>query len=134
MFSHVMVGADDLPRMRAFYDALLTPLGLVGRPNDPGEPPGHWWRRPGAHLPGFGVQQPFDGRPASQGNGCMVAFLAAEPAQVNAAYEAGLRHGGTDEGGPVARPQYGEGYHGAYLRDPEGNKVHVVHRGDREQR
>jgi catechol 2,3-dioxygenase-like lactoylglutathione lyase family enzyme len=60
----------------------------------------------------------------------MVAFLAPDPKAVDAAYQAGLAAGGTDEGGPGPRVRYGRGYYGAYLRDPDGNKVHVVHRGD----
>jgi catechol 2,3-dioxygenase-like lactoylglutathione lyase family enzyme len=60
----------------------------------------------------------------------MVAFLAATPAAVDTAYAAGMTAGGQDDGGPGERPHYGAGYYGAYLRDPDGNKVHVVCRGD----
>lgn len=60
----------------------------------------------------------------------MVAFLALSPEAVNSSYAAGLSTGGADEGAPGPRPHYGFGYYGAYLRDPDGNKVHVVHRGD----
>jgi hypothetical protein len=60
----------------------------------------------------------------------MVAFLASSYVVVNAAYEAGIAGGGTSEGLPGERPNYGKRYYGAYLRDPDGNKVHIVHRGD----
>ncbi|HEX2011244.1 MAG TPA: VOC family protein, partial [Roseateles sp.] len=88
------------------------------------------WIAPGRGLPRFYVYRPFDGRPASAGNGCMTAFAAASPAAVDAAHAAGLAAGGRDEGAPGPRPRYGEGYYGAYLRDPDGNKLHLVHRGD----
>jgi len=60
----------------------------------------------------------------------MVAFMAPSPAAVDAAYAAGLATLGTNEGAPGLRPQYGDGYYGAYLRDPDGNKIHIVYRGD----
>jgi catechol 2,3-dioxygenase-like lactoylglutathione lyase family enzyme len=59
----------------------------------------------------------------------MVAFLAPSPEAVEAAYAEGLRKGGSDEGPPGPRPHYDPDYCGAYLRDPDGNKVHIVHRG-----
>ena len=132
MFSHVMVGARDLARMGAFYDAVLAPLGLARRWEGEGDggPPGIGWAAPGSPLPTFLVQEPFDRRPASAGNGCMTAFLAPSPEAVRAAHAAGLAAGGADEGAPGERPRYARGYYGAYLRDPEGNKLHVVHRGD----
>ncbi|HEV7368602.1 VOC family protein [Arenibaculum sp.] len=131
MFSHVTVGCRDLERAAAFYDAVLSPIGLRRRAVAPdGGPAGAGWVVPGQALPRFYVYLPFDGAPASAGNGAMVAFAAGSPAAVDAAYEAGLAAGGTDEGRPGPRPHYGDGYYGAYLRDPDGNKVHVVHRGD----
>lgn len=81
-------------------------------------------------LPRFYVYRPLDGRAATPGNGAMTAFLASSPATVDLAHAAGLAAGGTDEGAPGERPRYAEGYYGAYLRDPGGNKVHIVHRGD----
>ncbi len=132
MFSHVLVGARDLARMGAFYDAVLAPLGLRRRWEGEGDggPPGIGWAAPGSPLPTFFVQEPFGRRPASAGNGCMTAFLAPSPEAVRAAHAAGLAAGGADEGAPGERPRYARGYYGAYLRDPEGNKLHVVHRGD----
>lgn len=131
MFSHIMLGANDIGRLAAFYDAVLAPIGLVRRAGTGGGPPYACWAHPDERLPHFFIQRPFDRAPASVGNGVMVAFVAPDHAAVRAAHAAGLAAGGTDEGAPGPRPQYGSGYFGAYLRDPEGNKVHVVVRGDR---
>ena len=131
MFSHVTVGCTDLSRAAAFYDALLAPLGLVRRAvASDGGPASACWVSPGQTLPRFYVYIPLDGEPASAGNGSMVAFGAPSADAVHAAHEAALRRGGRDEGAPGPRPRYGQGYYGAYLRDPDGNKIHVVYRGD----
>ncbi|KAG1081198.1 hypothetical protein G6F40_015593 [Rhizopus arrhizus] len=73
---------------------------------------------------------PYAGEPAAVGKGCMVACLAPPQEAVSLAHAGGLAQGGTDEGAPGMRSHYGDGYFGAYLRDPDGNKVHIVHRGD----
>lgn len=131
MFSHVTVGSSDLERAGRFYDAVLLPLGLKRRPVTPdGGPAALCWILPGESLPRFYVYEPFDRQPASAGNGSMVAFLAPSPAAVDIAYAAGLKAGGQDEGAAGPRTHYGEGYYGAYLRDPDGNKVHIAYRGD----
>ena len=131
MFSHVTVGCDDLDAAARFYDAVLLPLGLQRRHVTPdGGPQALCWHFPGQPLPRFYVYRPFDGRSASAGNGAMVAFLTPSPKSVALAYAAGIAAGGTDEGQPGQRPHYGSGYYGAYLRDPAGNKLHLVHRGD----
>lgn len=131
MFSHVTVGCSDLDRASAFYDAILEPIGLARRIVAPdGGPAAACWIIPGQALPRFYVYMPFDGRTASAGNGSMVAFSAPSPAAVDAACRAGLAAGGTNEGEPGPRPHYGVGYYAGYLRDPDGNKIQVVHRGD----
>ncbi len=131
MFSHVTVGSRDLDRAAAFYDAVLAPLGLKRRVVTPdGGPPAVCWAEPSRPLPRFYVYSPFDGGPANPGNGSMVAFVAPTIEAVAEAHAAGLAAEGTDEGAPGPRPRYGDGYYGAYLRDPDGNKVHVVYRGD----
>lgn len=131
MFSHVTVGVSDLPRAARFYDAILEPLGLRQRPVTPdGGPASLCWIMPGEMLPRFYAYSPFNGQAATAGNGSMVAFLAPTKAAVSAAHAAGLASGGADEGAPGPRPRYGAGYFGAYLRDPDGNKVHIVYRGD----
>lgn len=131
MFSHVTVGCNDLTLATRFYDAVLSPIGLKQRPVTPdGGPPSACWIDPQSTLPRFYVYIPFDGLPATIGNGSMVAFLAPSPAAVDAAYAAGMAAGGSSEGEPGPRPHYGDGYYGAYLRDPDGNKIHIVYRGD----
>ena len=131
MFSHVTVGVDDLQAAAAFYDAVLLPLGLRRRPVTPdGGPLSLCWVGPDHALPRFYAYQPFDRRAASAGNGSMVAFLAPSPQAVREAYAAGMAAGGSDEGPPGPRERYGDGYYGAYLRDPDGNKVHLACRGD----
>lgn len=131
MFSHVTVGSNDLERAARFYDAVLAPLGMSQRTVTPdGGPRAFCWVSGRSLLPRFYVYSPFDGQVANAGNGSMVAFLAPSPDSVEAAWTAGLAHGGSDEGAPGERPRYGTGYFGAYLRDPDGNKVHIVYRGD----
>ncbi|KJF74885.1 MULTISPECIES: VOC family protein [Rhizobium/Agrobacterium group] len=131
MFSHVTVGTRDLQRAGHFYDAVLAPLGLKRRAITPdGGPAALCWVATRSPLPRFYVYRPFNGEAATVGNGSMVAFLAPSKEAVNEAHAGGMAHGGTDEGAPGLRPNYGDGYFGAYLRDPDGNKVHIVHRGD----
>jgi catechol 2,3-dioxygenase-like lactoylglutathione lyase family enzyme len=131
MFSHVTVGTRDLARAAAFYDAVLIPLGLCRREVLPdGGPAAACWVQAGAALPRFYAYMPFNRQPASVGNGGMVAFLAPSAAAVDAAFRAGLRAGGADDGAPGERANYGAGYYGAYMRDPDGNKVHLAFRGD----
>jgi catechol 2,3-dioxygenase-like lactoylglutathione lyase family enzyme len=131
MFSHVTVGPNDLQKAAAFYDALLLPIGLVPRLVTPdGGPAAVCWISPNAPLPRFYVYEPFNHDRASVGNGSMVAFLAPSVDAVDQAYKAGIAAGGSCEGEPGQRPNYGDGYYGAYLRDPDGNKIHITHRGD----
>lgn len=131
MFSHITVGVSDLGRAGQFYDAILIPLGLVQRKVTPdGGPASLCWIVPGQALPRFYAYEPFNRLPASAGNGTMIAFLAPSPEAVDAAFAAGIVAGGRDEGSPGPRPHYGDGYYGAYLRDPDGNKIHLACRRD----
>jgi catechol 2,3-dioxygenase-like lactoylglutathione lyase family enzyme len=131
MFSHITVGTRNLSASAAFYDAVLFPLGLRRRVVTPdGGPAAACWVTLGQVLPRFYVYMPFNREPATVGNGSMVAFLASTRSSVDQAYEAGLQSGGFDEGPPGERANYGAGYYGAYLRDPDGNKVHIAFRGD----
>ena len=129
MFSHIQVGARDLPAMIAFYDRVLGELGLSRREDEPddGGPPGAIWYKAGCRWPQFVVQIPFNGLPATWGNGWQVSFAAPSRAAVDAAWHAALDAGAVDEGGPGLRPRYGPDFYGAYCRDPEGNKVCFVH-------
>lgn len=94
MFSHIQIGARDLAAMIAFYDAVLTPLGMVRMTEDDDGPPGAGWHLPGKRWPQFYVQLPFNGLPATSGNGVQVSFAASSQKQVRAAWEAATTLGG----------------------------------------
>lgn len=125
MFSYVSLGTRDLARAMRFYDAVLAPLGHARIEDyDPEDRSAAWGLDdPGPHL---WVTQPFDGQPASVGNGTMVSFLAGSRAAVDAFHAAALAHGGTDEGTPGLRLQYGPHFYAGYVRDPDGNKLNAV--------
>jgi catechol 2,3-dioxygenase-like lactoylglutathione lyase family enzyme len=126
MFSHMTIGTHDLARAEAFYDAVLAPLGI----ERVGSKFANWaaWHRPGEPAK-FWVGLPFDGLPASAGNGSMVAFAAPSRAAVDAAYGAALAAGAASEGPSGLRQSYAADYYGAYIRDRDGNKIHFVRRG-----
>jgi catechol 2,3-dioxygenase-like lactoylglutathione lyase family enzyme len=133
MFSHIQIGARDLPKMIAFYDRIFSTLDLVRMPEEnDGGPAGMGWQRPGKRWPQVFVQLPFNGLPATSGNGMQISFAAQSQQQVRDAWQVALDNGGIDEGAPGLRPQYSEDYFGAYCRDPEGNKLCFVHASDME--
>lgn len=109
----------------------MIPLGYIQRDVKPdGGPKSCCWVSKGVELPRFYVYEPFNKEAATWGNGSMVSFLAPDITSVNASYSAALKMGGIDEGAPNNREHYGSGYYGAYIRDPDGNKIHIVCRGD----
>lgn len=119
ILSHVSIGTDNLPRAVAFYDAVLGALAIGRRMEIPEAAVAY-----GRAFPEFWVQRPFDGGPAGiAGNGIHIAFLATDPAQVDAFYATGLAQGGSCEGPPGPRPDYHAGYYAAFLRDLDGNKI-----------
>lgn len=131
MFSHITVGVSDLEIAGRFYDAVLSPLGLINRLVTPdGGPASLCWIHPDHNLPRFYAYLPFNGTAASAGNGSMVAFLAPTPDAVVQAFQAAISLGGRSEGEPGLRKNYGDNYYGAYFRDPDGNKIHIVCRDD----
>ena len=124
MLSYITIGARDTAQGIAFYDAVLGTIG---------------YKRFAEYgtFTGYGIDgksdgqsiwicKPFDGNEARAGNGIMVAFSAADRGQVNAFYEAAMKHGGSDEGPPGLRDSYGPNWYAAYLRDPTGNKLAIV--------
>lgn len=129
MFSHVMLGCRDIKRSSAFYDALLAPIGLIPCTENDSTLPFACWVDPGNTTGKFFICLPLNDADATAGNGVMVAFNAPSADSVDTAYNAAISLGGTDEGPPGPRPQYGDHYYGAYVRDLDGNKVHVVHHG-----
>lgn len=115
MIGYVTIGTNDLPRAAAFYDSLLGELGAKRMMEN--EQFIAWSVTP--DQPGLGVTKPFDKKPATVGNGCMVAFAVDKPAIVDALHRKALQLGGTDEGAPGAR---GNGFYAGYCRDLDGNK------------
>ena len=123
MFSHMMVGSNDIGRSKAFYDATFTAMGgKPGRQDDKG-------RLMYAHNGGiFMITPPIDGQPATHGNGCTIGF-AMTPEQADAWHKAGVANGGTAiEDPPGVRSGGGMELYLAYLRDPDGNKLCALHR------
>ncbi|MQA19548.1 VOC family protein [Rugamonas rivuli] len=125
MLSHIYVGTNDFEPAFAFYNAVMTELGTRLRFNDASKPWAGWQPAEGAR-PLFIIGKPYDGQPAACGNGQMTAFMAPSREAVDRAHTAALANGGRCEGAPALRPHYHANYYGAYLRDPEGNKICVV--------
>ncbi|MEX6504336.1 VOC family protein [Pseudomonas zhanjiangensis] len=125
MISHFHIGIGDFQRALAFYSPLLAELGLQLKFSDPSKP---WaaWMPADAPRPLLLIGAAFDGRPATPGNGQMVALLAPSRMAVDRAHAIALANGGACEGPPGLRPQYHPDYYGAYFRDPDGNKLCVV--------
>jgi catechol 2,3-dioxygenase-like lactoylglutathione lyase family enzyme len=116
MIGYVMLGTNDLPRAAAFYDALFAELDAK-RYMDTDRVVA-WSAGPG--TPGIGIGKPFDGKPATVGNGSMVALAVDSPGKVDALHRKALALGATDEG--AAGPR-GPGFYAGYFRDLDGNKL-----------
>ena len=122
MLGYSTVGSNRLPQAKAFYAALLADLGITHFFDHPSG--GAVYGKSGALQ--FGVLGPFDGRPATVGNGSMVAFQAPDRAAVNAFHAHALQLGGSNEGDPGVRgPDPNGPFYGAYFRDLDGNKLCV---------
>ncbi len=121
MFSHVTIGSRDPAKAAQFYDEVFACLGIqplfkLEQVLAYGEPAG---------AKTF-VVKPFDGDPHAPGNGWHAAYRADTRAQVDAFHAKALERGGSCEGKPGLRPHYHPNYYGAYVRDPEGNKLQAV--------
>ena len=123
MFSHVMVGVNDLEASRKFYDALLSTTGVAPGVANKNR---YFYRSPTGT---FGITTPINGEPATHGNGSTFGFNMTSTEQVDAFHAAGLANGGTTCEEP---PGFRDGPVGklylAYLRDPDGNKLCALHR------
>jgi len=124
MYSHMMVGTNDMAASKAFYDALLGSLGYEpGTLDDKGR---CFYITPTGI---FSISTPIDGQPATAGNGCTVGFAVDSPQAADAWHAAGVANGGSHCEDP---PGVREGALGqlylAYLRDPAGNKLCALHR------
>jgi catechol 2,3-dioxygenase-like lactoylglutathione lyase family enzyme len=123
MFSHIMIGTNDLDKAKSFYDALLGTLGV-----QPGRVDRHriFWR---TKTGTFSVSKPIDGKAATFANGGTIGFAAASQQEADAFHAAGLAQGGkTCEDPPGIREGNGVKLYIAYLRDPDGNKICALHR------
>ena len=123
MFSHIMLGTNNIERSKQFYDAVLGALG-VGE----GRIDHHrifWRTKTGV----FSTSLPIDGQPACAANGSTIGFACNSPEEVHAWHEAGLAHGGVAiEDPPGVREGAAGRLYLAYLRDPDGNKLCALHR------
>lgn len=124
MFNHIMLGANDLQKSKVFYDATLGALG-----HEPGvmDAKGRcfWVTQSGV----FSISKPINGESACNGNGSTIGFAAENSALADAWHEAGVANGGTTcEDPPGVREGSSGQIYLAYLRDPDGNKICVVHR------
>lgn len=118
MIGYVTLGTDELARAAAFYDALLGVIGATRYME--GERFVAWAVAP--NQPSLGVIRPYNGEPASVGNGTMVALVVDSKDKVDALHAKALELGGSDEGAPGPR---GEGFYAAYFRDLDGHKLNA---------
>lgn len=118
MIGYVTLGTNDLARASKFYDAIAKELG-VGRMME--SETFIAWGTPGGGA-GIGLTRPFDGKPATVGNGVMIALEAKDKAQVDTIYRLALSLGAKDEGPPGQRS---EGFYAGYFRDLDGNKLNA---------
>jgi len=116
MIGYVIFGTNDLDKASTFYDAVFAPLGH-DRCFDGGS--FRTWGKAGT-MGEFAVSKPYNGEPATVGNGSMVALTAPDRATVDAVYASALEMGGTCEGAPG--PRGDDGFYAAYFRDLDGNK------------
>ena len=136
MFTYISLGTNDLPRAILFYDAVMHTLGHRRCATD-AEDADQWegwagWGRYeqlGLFELALWVGKPFNGLPATAGNGTMIAFKADDWQAVRNFHRAAITHGGSSEGAPGLRPHYNPDFYAAYVRDPDGNKLAAVCRG-----
>lgn len=128
MFSHIMIGSNDLERARRFYDAVLGTLGAAA-PFANQAPSGHmrlFYRHAGGT---FCVSEPIDGAEATCANGATIGFKCDSPEQVRAFHDTAVAHGGTSiEEPPGPRESSLGALYLAYVRDPDGHKLCALHR------
>lgn len=120
MIDHVSVAVSDLQRASAFYEAVLAALGYTKLEMRPatiafGKAYSEFWIN---HRPAM--------RPAPEGCGAHIALRASSREMVDAFHAAALVNGGASDGEPRLRPQHGDGYYAAYIRDVDGNRIEAV--------
>lgn len=127
MIAYVTLGSNNIENAELFYSAFLLPLGYqlfkegngdlsycLPKPSEMAPP-----------LPDVYIKAPFNGKPASAGNGQMIAFEVHSQKNARSFHSSALKNGGTSEGEPGFRPSYGAHFYVGYLRDPDGNKIAV---------
>jgi catechol 2,3-dioxygenase-like lactoylglutathione lyase family enzyme len=126
MIGYVTIGMLDAEKSGRFYDAVMNAIG-----NERKFYEGGWigYGPKGEDSHGVYICPPHDGKPATAGNGTMIAFVAPSKDAVHHAYETALTNGGADEGAPGPRPADSTTFYGCYLRDPTGNKICVYAKG-----
>ncbi|MEQ8349246.1 MAG: VOC family protein [Sneathiellaceae bacterium] len=128
MFSHIMIGTNDIERAKRFYDAVLGTLG-AGEPMRNENATGQtrlFYRHEGST---FGISEPIDGAPACHANGGTIGFACTSPEQVKAFHDTAIANGGTSiEDPPGPRSGAMGTMHLSYVRDPDGNKLCALHR------
>ncbi len=123
MFSHIMVGSNDVEKSKEFYDAIL---GALGHPPGAIAEDGRCFYMTDSGM--FAITKPIDGEPACHANGGTIGFAAKTPAEVDSWHAAGVANGGkTCEDPPGKRESVIGDLYLAYLRDPAGNKVCAFH-------
>ena len=120
MIHHLSLGTNDIARARRFYEAVFPVTGLHLMQDKETE----LIYGAGTFLVSLIV--PINGHPATAGNGTHVAFAAEDRGMVHCFHAAALANGGTDDGTPGLRPEYDANYYGAFVRDPDGNKIEAV--------
>ena len=121
IMNHVSIGTNRFDEAVEFYDVVLTTIGASRQHEIPGVAVAY-----GKLFPEFWVQRPLDGESASSGNGTHFAFLAPNRASVDEFYRVALSAGGTSDGEPGLRPEYGPGYYGAFVFDLDGHKIEAT--------
>ena len=128
MIGYVTLGTNDIEKARAYYDALLAEIGATRKMEFPET--GFTLYGTGDRRPGIAVTRPYDGNPATVGNGNMAAIAADSRETVDRLHAKALALGGSDEGAPGLRTPEGPGaFYGAYFRDLDGNKLCVFRMG-----
>ncbi|MCY4658129.1 MAG: VOC family protein [Gammaproteobacteria bacterium] len=118
IINHVSIGTNQLEAASAFYDKVLATIGAGRKLVIPGLAVAY-----GKYFPEFWLNSPLNQQAASTGNGTHIAFLARDRATVRAFYDAAIEAGGTSDGEPGLRPEYGPGYFGCFVRDLDGHKI-----------
>lgn len=126
MIGYVVLGTNDLARAASFYDALLAEMGVT-RMMQFGER-GYGWAA-AMDKPMLCIMKPYDGRPATVGNGVMAGIAVDSHDQVDRIYKKAIELGAADEGPPGLRDEGGDGFYAAYFRDLDGNKLDVFSYG-----